>query len=383
LSRASADAVQPFVPPSLAGETRFVTSDIFRQPAFGRNHPLSIARQSGVLDLCEQLGWLEPGHQLTCEPATVDTLTRFHDLTYVEALKRASERGMATVEERERYAFGTMENPLFPGLFERAASTVDGAIRSAEVALAGGTAFHPAGGTHHGRRDRACGFCYFNDPVFAILTLLEGGAERVMYIDLDAHHGDGVQIAYAEDERVLCLSVHEANRWPHTGAVDDRGEGMARNLPVPPGFNDRELDFVRREAIEPLLAGHAPDVLVLTCGADSLAGDPLSTMEISNGAMWRTVTALADQAPSVVLGGGGYNPWTAVRFWAGLWGHLAGMDWPAVLPSKASALLAGFDCDLVDEEDIESDWLTRLEDSPNAGVVRDEVRTLVETVRKE
>ena len=248
---------------------------------------------------------------------------------------------------------------------------------------AGGTAFHPAGGTHHGRRDRACGFCYFNDPVFAIMTLLDGGAERVMTIDLDAHHGDGVQIAYAGDERVLCLSVHEVDRWPHTGAADERGEGMARNLPVPARFNDSELDYVLAQAIEPLLAEHEPDALVLTCGADSLVGDPLSTMEVSNGAMWRAVTTLADRAPSVVLGGGGYNPWTAVRYWAGLWGRLAGEDWPTSLPGKARALLAGFDCDLIDEEDVNPDWLTRLEDSPNEGAVRDEVKRLVDTVCKE
>ena len=158
---------------------------------------------------------------------------------------------------------------------------------------------------------------------------------------------------------------------------------MARNLPVPRGFNDRELDFLRQRAIDPLLAHHAPDALVLTCGADSLAGDPLSTMEISNGAMWRTVMALVDRAPAVVLGGGGYNPWTAVRYWAGLWGHLAGSAWPATLPPEARELLTGFDCDLVDEEDIEPGWLTCLEDAPNEGAVRDEVRTLVDTVCEE
>ena len=125
MSRASADAAEPIAPPSPTGETRFVTSEIFRQPAFGRNHPLSIARQSGVLDLCEQLGWLEPDCQLTCEPATRETLIRFHDPAYVHALKHASDRGLASVEDRERYAFGTMENPLFGGLFERAATTVD------------------------------------------------------------------------------------------------------------------------------------------------------------------------------------------------------------------------------------------------------------------
>lgn len=368
---------------SVAGEALFVTSEVFRKPAFGHHHPLSIARQSGVLDLCEALGWMAPERQRTCEPASRDTLVRFHEPAYVDALRAASDRGLASIEDRERYAFGTMENPLFEGLYERAASTVSGAIIAAEVALAGGTAFHPAGGTHHGRRDRACGFCYFNDPVFALLTLLEGGARRVMYIDLDAHHGDGVQIAFDGDERVLCLSVHESGRWPYTGPAEDRGLGNARNFPVPPGFNDAELDHVLRHGIEPLLRAHAPDALVLTCGADSLAGDPLSGMEISNGAMWRTVTSLTGRAPSVVLGGGGYNPWTAVRYWAGLWGRLSDQAWPDALPARARDLLAGFDCDLLDEEDREAAWLTTLEDPPNEGEVREAVRIVTSAVAED
>ena len=366
------------------GVARFVTSDLFRRPAFGRNHPLSIARQSGVLDLCERLDWLDRDRLLTCDPVTPSTLTRFHDPDYVAALRAASERGLATVEDRERYGFGTMENPLFPGVFERAACTVDGSIRAAEVALAGGIAFHPAGGTHHGRRDRASGFCYFNDPVFAVMTLLEGGAGRVMYIDLDAHHGDGVQIAYAEDDRVLCVSVHETERWPYTGALEDRGEGSARNLPVPAGLNDRELDHLVRHAIEPLRERHAPDALVLTCGADSLRGDPLSTMEVSNGAMWRAILALVERTPAaVVLGGGGYNPWTAVRYWTGLWGLLSGETLPNELSGSASALLEGFDCDLVDEEDVDPAWLRTLEDAPNDGPVRNEIRHIADAVCEE
>src|SRR5207344_3103305 len=105
--------------------------------------------------------------------------------------------GNVNAEERTRYGLGTMENPLFPGLFERAATSVGGSILAAQLALEGRVAFHPAGGTHHGRPGRASGFCYFNDPVFAVLTLLRAGLERVLYVDLDAHHGDGVQDAFA------------------------------------------------------------------------------------------------------------------------------------------------------------------------------------------
>lgn len=365
--------MRPVAAPFPRGESRFVTSELFRRPAFGKHHPLSHGRQSGVLDLCAALGWLDENHRIDCLPASMETLTRFHTGDYVLALHAASERGMASVEDRERYGFGTMENPLFPGLFERAASTVDAAIRAADVALAGGTAFHPAGGTHHGRRDRACGFCYFNDPVFAILALLDGGARRVMYIDLDAHHGDGVQIAFEDEPRVMCVSVHEEGRWPGTGAVDDRGGGNARNLPVPAGFNDSELEHVHLHAIEPLHVCFDPDFLVLTCGADSLAGDPLSSMQVSNGAMWRVVKALTDATPSVVLGGGGYNPWTTVRYWTGLWGLLSGKAWPGELPARALELLAGFECDLLDEEDLQPAWLTTLQDPPNEGDVRDAV----------
>src|SRR3546814_9328930 len=112
----------------------------------------------------------------------------------------------------------------------------------------GGIVYSPAGGTHHGRPDRASGFCYFNDPALGILALLDRGFRRICYVDVDAHHGDGVQDAFAADGLVLTLSVHEAGRWPFTGAAEDRAGGFARNLPVPPGFNDSEMDFVRERA---------------------------------------------------------------------------------------------------------------------------------------
>ena len=204
---------------------------------------------------------------------------------------------------------------------------------AAELALEGHVVFHPSGGTHHGRPDRASGFCYFNDPVFALLTLLEHGLERLLYVDLDAHHGDGVQDAFADDPRVLTVSIHEEKRWPHSGLVDDRARGGARNLPVPAGFNDDELGFLMREAVLPLADAFAPQAVVVTCGADPLAGDPLSKLELSNVALWQAVESLVQLTQrSVVLGGGGYNPWTVVRCWSGLWGRLSGREIPAGLP---------------------------------------------------
>ena len=208
----------------------YVGSEIYRKPAFGFNHPLNIVRHAAVIDLLNMLGWLDEQHFRESQPATVDQLLEFHSRAYVRALQYANATGKVEPDVRERYQVGTMENPLFPGLFERASMTVGGSILSAELASQGHVVFHPSGGTHHGRADRASGFCYFNDPVFALLTLLEHGLERLLYVDLDAHHGDGVQDAFADDPRVLTATATEDTRLLRT----DRSE-----------FNDLLSDHVR------------------------------------------------------------------------------------------------------------------------------------------
>jgi acetoin utilization protein AcuC len=260
---------------------------------------------------------------------------------------------------------------------DRAATAVGGSILAAELALEGRVVFHPAGGTHHGRPSRASGFCYFNDPVFAIRRLEAAGVERVLYVDLDAHHGDGVQDAFAGDPRVRFVSIHESGRWPYTGAAGDRGQGYACNLPVPRGFNDSELEFLMAEVVLPLAEDFAPEAVVVTCGTDALAGDPLSSMALTNVALWEAVERLvALAAAAVVLGGGGYNPWTLARCWTGLWGRLEGRQIPMVLPEEAQVVLRGLECDLVDDEDMRAEWLTTLADAPSPGPVRDAVRDL-------
>ena len=359
----------------------FISSQVYRKDAFGAHHPLSIPRVAGVMDLCEELGWLEAENYLDSPRATEEQLTRFHDPAYVCALKRADEQGSVSKEVRERYRIGTMENPVFPGLFERATTAVGGSILAAQRALRGETAFHPSGGTHHGRPDRASGFCYFNDPVFAIMTLLDGGMERVLYVDLDAHHGDGVQDAFEEDPRVFTVSIHEEKRWPYSGPVEDRAGVAARNVPVPRGFNDSELEYVMNHAVLPLGQAFNPDALVVTCGTDALDGDPLSGLQLSNLALWNAVENLLElTGRKVVLGGGGYNPWTLIRCWSGLWARLSHQVVPDVLPLSAQAYLQGLECDLVDEEDVRADWITTLADRANTGPVRDEVRKCVDTV---
>ena len=355
----------------------YVGSEIFRRPAFGANHPLSIMRHAAVLDLLAMLGWLDDEEFRECQPATIEQLQQFHDRAYIRALQHANATGKVEPDVRDRYQIGTMENPLFPGVFDRASTTVGGSILAANLANEGRVVFHPSGGTHHGRPDRASGFCYFNDPVFAINTLLDLGRKRVLYIDLDAHHGDGVEEAFYLDDRVTALSIHEAQRWPFSG-TRSRPKENTYNYSVAPGLNDTELEFLCENAILPLIASRRPEALVLCCGADSLAGDPLSKMELSNVALWGTVRRLLDlDLPTVVLGGGGYNPWTVTRYWAGMWGMIKGETAPERLPEQAIGYLEEMECDLIDEDEVESAWLTALADSPNHGIVRDAIRSLI------
>jgi acetoin utilization protein AcuC len=208
-------------------EPLFVGSRFCRTGAFGRNHPLAIPRVATVMDLCEELGWLDPVSFRRAEAASVERLASFHDRNYIEALRDADAQGSVKPGVRARHNFGNLENPLFAGVFERAATAVGGSILAAELALEGRAVFHPAGGTHHGRRDRASGFCYFNDPVFAITTLLQRGCNRVLYVDLDAHHCDGVQDAFDGDERVLMVSIHEAPM-----SVDPATPATSRSRPA-------------------------------------------------------------------------------------------------------------------------------------------------------
>ena len=359
----------------------FVGSEIYRQPAFGFNHPLNIVRHSAVVDLLTMLGWLTDAEFRTSKPASVNQLLEFHDRAYLKALQYANSTGSVEPGVRERYRIGTFENPLFPGLFERASMTVGGSILAAELAAEGHVVFHPSGGTHHGRPDRAAGFCYLNDPVFAIMTLLDKGRERVMYLDLDAHHGDGVEDAFYEEPRVTTVSIHEQNRWPFSGTRSHPHAG-AFNFSVPLQFNDSEFDYLMHNAILPLAGAIDLDALVICCGADCLAGDPLSYMQLSNVTLWNAVIELVSlNKTTIILGGGGYNPWTVTRYWAGLWGRIAGHEFPDSLPSEALAFMRRMECDLIDVEDIEEQWLTTIADTPYPGKIRDEIKLMVADAR--
>lgn len=359
----------------------FIGPDLASSTGFGPLHPLGQSRQRAVRYLCADMGWLSNEEILAPLSPDRDVLERFHEPHYVSALKLASDNQHVTPEHRARYHFGTMENPVFSGLFERASGTVGGSILAAQHALNGACAFHPAGGTHHGRPDRASGFCYFNDPLFALFTLLDAGVDKIAYVDLDAHHGDGVQDGIGHDPRVALASIHEIGRWPGTGALDDRADsGRARNGPAPRGMNDSELLKLVREGVLPHLESHGTEAVVITCGADALIGDPLSGLEVSNVGLWKAVMDIVREYPrAVLLGGGGYNPWTTTRAWAGLWGVLrSGADIArevpdTPLPPASRKMFSGFESDLVDEDEIDPRWISHIDDRPNDGPIRSEI----------
>ena len=151
----------------------------------------------------------------------------------------------------------------------------------------------PGGGTHHGLPGRANGFCYLNDVVLGIKVLLRAGLSRIVYVDLDAHHCDGVELAFTGDPGVRMISVHEEGRWPFTGALEDHAGGSAFNLPVPKGYNDSEARAVLHGLILPRVAEFRPEAIVLQCGADSLTEDPLSRLTLSNRAYLEALTRAA------------------------------------------------------------------------------------------
>jgi acetoin utilization protein AcuC len=367
---------------------RFIGSEIYRRSSYGRGHPLAIPRVSTVIDLCRALGWLPDGQYLDSPVATPDELARFHDRDYIAALAEAESRQSIGRERRRRYNIGCNGNPVFPEIFRRPATACGGSLLGAQLILDGGTVYNPAGGTHHGRPDRASGFCYFNDPVLAILRLLDGGMRRVFYLDVDAHHGDGVQAAFAADCRVLTVSLHEAGRWPMVrggaegeGTVHDRAGGWARNLPVPPGFHDGEMAFLLDRAILPLAESFRPDAVVVQGGADALDDDPQSRLALSNRALWGVVAAVKGLAPRLlVLGGGGYNPWSVARCWTGVWGLLNEREPPDRLPAPAESVLRALAWRHRDGRNPPERWFTTLADRPRTGPVRPDVRRLADLV---
>ena len=315
----------------MAGSAVVTWDDALTRYDFGPGHPFDPVRLRLTMALASELGVLaSPAVTIVSpSPATDGDLATVHDEDYIEAVRRAGR----TLAPDLRYGLGTADDPVFEGMHEAAALVV-GATMSAARSVWSGEAVHAvnvAGGHHHAMRASASGFCVYNDLAVAIRWLLEAGAERVAYVDLDVHHGDGVQAAFYDDPRVLTISLHEhpATLFPGTGLPGETGagagEGYAVNVALPAGTADagwlRAVDAV----VLPLLRAFKPTVLVSQHGCDSHRLDPLAHLELTVDGQRSAQLMMHDLAHELcdgrwlATGGGGY---ALVQVVPRTWTHL-------------------------------------------------------------
>lgn len=338
----------------------FIAASRYRRHSYGRNHPLDIPRVSLTQDLIQSYGAISENELVEGRKATPLELEQFHSREYVAAMQRSEALGKVLDRYRQRHNIGNFENPYFPGFFSTPATATAGSIQAAEHLLQGRVSFNPAGGMHHAMPDQAKGFCFFNDPALGILRLRQEGL-RVLYVDIDAHHGDGVEYAFREDSEVLTFSIHMDTAYAYPfkgGGINDWGEqGNAVNLPLPKGVNDREyLDLFER-LWPAVVEAFQPDAIVLQAGTDILLPDPLGKFQISTSCFLSIVEQVmalapvhADGTPKLmVLGGGGYHPLVLARCWTGVWGILSGRTLPEGISPQGRRLLEAVEWD--DDED--------------------------------
>lgn len=355
--------------------------EIYRSSSYGHWHPLRIPRVSTVMDLSRAMGWLPDAQFRRAPRIKPEALHVWHTPDYVSALVQAELDGTVSDAVRRRHNIGTHANPVFPEIWRRPATSAGGSLLAGALLAGGGVVHHPAGGTHHAMPDAAGGFCYLNDPVLSVLSLRAAGVRRIAYVDIDAHHMDGVEHGLWNDPDCLLFSTHEEGRWPRTGPLGRRGSAV--NLPLPARLNDTEFAAIRERLLLPLLDRFAPDAIVLQCGADAVAEDPQSRLALSNNAHWDMVRALRPVADRfLVLGGGGYNPWSVGRLWTGVWAVLNGHDIPDRLPQNAENVLRAlsFPNHRLGRNPPDH-WFTTLRDQPQLGPIRADVFARIETLR--
>lgn len=318
------------------------------------SHPLRPERVSLTVELIEAYGLIAPAEGmerhafrlLRPRPATHEELLRVHDAAYIAAVQRAS----ADPDSFVGYGLGPGDTPAFFGMHEAAALVAGSSCVATEEVLTGRArrAFAPAGGLHHAHRDRAAGFCVYNDPAVAIAAALADEPDlRIAYIDIDAHHGDGVQEAFYADPRVLTVSMHEDGRYlyPGTGSYRERGEGPAAgtalNIPMPPYATPECYTLAFERVVAPAVTRFSPDLIVTQNGADAHWSDPLTSLGMTIGGYEALFARLAELAEDltegrmVAFGGGGYS-WLAVvpRIWTLLGASLLGVMLPDELPES-------------------------------------------------
>ena len=327
---------------SLELRTAFIYTPRFLEFDYGPGHPLRNERLGLTYDLinaCELLP-LPSTRSVEPEPATDDELLIFLKPDYLKVLK-AADTGHPPLEAF-RYGLGTSDNPILPGIYRWSALVAGASLLAMRLVESGEvrTALNISGGLHHAGPGRASGFCYINDAALIIADLCRRG-HRVAYVDIDAHHGDGVQWAFYDTDQVLTLSIHESGStlFPGTGFVDELGEGKGKgysvNVPLPPSADDEIFLWCFNEVIPPLVAAFQPDILVTQLGIDAHRTDPLSHIGISLGAFVQAVRRLKDMCDRwVALGGGGYDLRNVARAWTAAWAIMNDREPPAVLPES-------------------------------------------------
>lgn len=307
---------------------------------FGAQHPFKIERYQLTYQLLEEFGLLEGDGFLVTdpEPAAEEALLRFHREDYLRTLREFSRD--ETPRANFIYGLGDVENPIFKGVYDWSRLVCGGTMKATRLVIDGGCrlAFSMTGGMHHAHAAKASGFSYLNDAVVAIQAMVDRGL-RVAYVDIDAHHGDGVQWAFYDSDKVLTISLHETGKdfFPHTGFATEvgSGEGYGYSVNVPLAAHSDDLVFEQafRHVVRPLLDAYRPDLLVTQLGVDGLRTDPLTRLEFTTASLELAIREFMDTGiPWAALGGGGYDRFNVARGWTLAWALMCGCEVADELP---------------------------------------------------
>jgi len=322
--------------------TALIYSSDFNRFSYGAEHPFKVQRFRLAYELIDSYGLTKlPGIELrNPHAASEEDILTFHSSGYLSKLKEFSSSDQPRADFR--YGLGDMENPVFKGLYDWACLSVGGTLEAARLVSEGGygIAFNLAGGWHHAHRSKASGFSYLNDSVIAINRLIEKG-NRVVYLDLDAHHGDGVQEAFYDTDRVLTISIHESGMhfFPGTGSERETGSGKGKGYSVNVPLKEHTDDALYMKAFDevafPLIAAYDPDIMVTQLGADTFRTDPLTRLEITTHSYSYVLRKLkALRIPWVAVGGGGYDNVNVARAWTIAWAIMNGQELSPRLPAR-------------------------------------------------
>jgi acetoin utilization protein AcuC len=325
-------------------QAALIYSDDLATHVLSDEHPMRPVRLSYMHQLARAAGFLDAPNSRTVapRPATDEELALAHSDEYIEAVKKLdSGDGLDTAAG---FGFGPGDNPVYPGLFEAQTLSAGSAMVAVEQ-IAGDvdTAFAPAGGLHHAMPGRASGFCVFNDPVMVIRSLAAKGL-RIAYVDIDCHHGDGVQHAFYDTDTVLTISLHESGQFlfPGTGFTNEigagAGEGYSANLPLAPYTGDEDYARAFDAIVPPLVQAFQPDVLVTQLGIDTHMLDPITHLRLTAQGFAGTVAKLGgliqESGKWIALGGGGYDMGAVARGWAMAYAVMSEQDIPDRIPES-------------------------------------------------